>query len=77
MEVTPPYNVQAGEYDFHVEAQAPKAKAEKDLKVVLTGTYGFEGRHAQRRALAGDRARAERPASLCWCQTQARAPQAK
>ena len=42
MEVTPPYNVQAGEYDFHVEAQAPKAKAEKDLKVVLTGTYGLK-----------------------------------
>jgi uncharacterized membrane protein len=42
MEVTPPYNAQAGEYDFHVEAQAPKAKAEKDLKVVLTGTYGLK-----------------------------------
>jgi uncharacterized membrane protein len=42
MEVTPPYNAQAGEYDFHVEAAAPKAKAEKDLKVVLTGTYGLK-----------------------------------
>ncbi len=42
MEVTPPYNVQAGEYDFHVEVQGPKAKAEKDLKVVLTGTYGLK-----------------------------------
>jgi uncharacterized membrane protein len=42
MEVTPPYNAQAGEYEFHVEAQAPKAKAEKDLKVVLTGTYGLK-----------------------------------
>ena len=42
MEVTPPYNVQAGEYDFKVEAQAPKAKAEKDLKVVLTGTYSIK-----------------------------------
>jgi uncharacterized membrane protein len=42
MEVTPPYNAQAGEYDFKVEAQAPKAKAEKELKVVLTGTYGLK-----------------------------------
>jgi uncharacterized membrane protein len=42
MEVTPPYNAQAGEYDFHVEVQGPKAKAEKDLKVVLTGTYGLK-----------------------------------
>ena len=39
MEVTPPYNAEAGEYDFKVEVQSPKAKAEKDLKVVLTGTY--------------------------------------
>jgi uncharacterized membrane protein len=42
MEVTPPYNAQAGEYDFKVEVQSPKAKAEKDLKVVLTGTYGLK-----------------------------------
>jgi len=42
MEVTPPYNAQAGEYDFKVEAQSPKAKAEKELKVVLTGTYGLK-----------------------------------
>jgi len=42
MEVTPPYNAQAGEYDFRVEAAAPRAKAEKDLKVVLTGTYGLK-----------------------------------
>ncbi|PYJ05045.1 MAG: hypothetical protein DME25_09130 [Verrucomicrobia bacterium] len=42
MEVTPPYNVQAGEFEFKVEDQAPKAKAEKDLKVVLTGTYGLK-----------------------------------
>jgi uncharacterized membrane protein len=42
MEVTPPYNVQAGEYDFKVEAASPKAKAEKDLKVVLTGTYSIK-----------------------------------
>jgi len=42
MEVTPPYNVQAGEYDFKVEAQSPKAKADKDLKVVLTGTYSLK-----------------------------------
>lgn len=42
MEVTPPYNAQAGEYDFKVEAQSPKAKAEKDLKVVLTGTFGLK-----------------------------------
>jgi uncharacterized membrane protein len=42
MEVTPPYNAQAGDFDFKVEAQSPKAKAEKDLKVVLTGTYGLK-----------------------------------
>lgn len=42
MEVTPPYNAQAGEYDFKVEVQSPKARAEKDLKVVLTGTYGLK-----------------------------------
>ena len=42
MEVTPPYNVQAGEYDFKVEAQSPKAKADKDVKVVLTGTYSLK-----------------------------------
>ena len=59
MEVTPPYNAQAGEYDFKVEAQAPKAKAEKDLKVVLTGTYALKVGTAQRRALAGHRARPE------------------
>lgn len=42
MEVTPPYNAQAGEYDFKVEVQSPKARAEKELKVVLTGTYGLK-----------------------------------
>jgi uncharacterized membrane protein len=42
LEVTPPYNVQAGEYDFKVDVQSPKAKAEKDLKVVLTGTYSLK-----------------------------------
>jgi uncharacterized membrane protein len=42
MEVTPPYRAQAGEYDFKVEAASPKAKAEKDLQVVLTGTYGLK-----------------------------------
>jgi uncharacterized membrane protein len=42
MEVTPPHNAQAGEYDFKVEASTSKAKAEKDLKVVLTGTYGLK-----------------------------------
>jgi len=42
MEVTPPYNAQAGEYDFKVEAQSPKARAETDVKVVLTGTYGLK-----------------------------------
>lgn len=42
MEVTPPYNAQAGEYDFKVEVASPRAKAEKDLKVVLTGTYGLK-----------------------------------
>ncbi|MCX7887200.1 MAG: NEW3 domain-containing protein [Verrucomicrobiae bacterium] len=41
-EVTPPYNAQAGEYDFKVEVSSPKAKAEKELKVVLTGTYGLK-----------------------------------
>lgn len=42
LEVTPPYNVQAGEYDFKVEVYSPKAKAEQELKVVLTGTYGLK-----------------------------------
>ncbi|MCX8092218.1 MAG: NEW3 domain-containing protein [Verrucomicrobiae bacterium] len=42
MEVTPPYNAQAGEYDFKVFVESPRAKAEKDLKVVLTGTYGLK-----------------------------------
>ncbi len=42
MEVTPPYNAQAGEYDFKVEAQSPKARAETDVKVVLTGTYSLK-----------------------------------
>jgi uncharacterized membrane protein len=42
MEATPPYNAQAGEYDFKVIVESPKAKAEKDLKVVLTGTYGLK-----------------------------------
>ena len=42
MEVSPPFNAEAGEYDFKVEAASPKAKAEKDLKVVLTGTYGLK-----------------------------------
>jgi len=41
-EVTPPYNVQAGEYVFKVEAQSPKGKAEKELKVVVTGTYSLK-----------------------------------
>ncbi len=42
LEVTPPYNAQAGDYDFKVEAQSPRAKAEKDVQVVLTGTYGLK-----------------------------------
>jgi len=42
MEATPPYNVKAGEYDFKVDVQSPKAKAEKELKVVLTGTYSLK-----------------------------------
>jgi uncharacterized membrane protein len=42
MEATPPYNAQAGEFDFKVEAAAPKAKVEKELKVVLTGTFGLK-----------------------------------
>jgi len=42
MEVTPPYNVKAGEYDFKVEVHSPKAKADQELKVVLTGTYALK-----------------------------------
>lgn len=41
-QVNPPYNAQAGEYDFHVEVQSPKARAGKDLKVVITGTYALK-----------------------------------
>jgi uncharacterized membrane protein len=41
-EVTPPYRAQAGEYDFKVEVEAGRARAEKDLKVVLTGTYDLK-----------------------------------
>jgi len=41
-QVNPPYNAQAGEYNFRVEAQAPRGKAEKDLKVVITGTYALK-----------------------------------
>ena len=41
-EVTPPYNAKAGEYTFEVEVSSPKAKASKELKVVLTGTYALE-----------------------------------
>jgi len=42
MEVTPPYRAQAGEYNFQVQVESPKAKAAKDLQVVLTGTYGLK-----------------------------------
>ncbi|MCD6339521.1 MAG: hypothetical protein J7M29_09115 [Verrucomicrobia bacterium] len=38
-EVKPPYKAKAGEYVFKVTVEGPKAKAEKELKVVLTGTY--------------------------------------
>lgn len=41
-QVTPPYNAQAGDYNFRVEAAAPKGKAEKELKVVITGTYAIK-----------------------------------
>lgn len=41
-EVTPPYRAQAGEYDFKVEVEAGRARADKDLKVVLTGTYDLK-----------------------------------
>ena len=42
MEVTPPYRAEAGDYDFKVEVESPKARAEKSLQVVLTGTYGLK-----------------------------------
>jgi len=41
-EVTPPYRAQAGEYTFKVEVEAGRARAEKELKVVLTGTYDLK-----------------------------------
>jgi uncharacterized membrane protein len=42
LQVTPPYNAKAGDYEFRVEASSPKGKAEKDLKVVITGTYSIK-----------------------------------
>jgi uncharacterized membrane protein len=42
LQATPPYNAKAGEYEFRVEAGSPKGKAEKDLKVVITGTYSIK-----------------------------------
>ena len=42
LQVTPPYNAKAGEYEFRAEAGSPKGKAEKDLKVVITGTYAIK-----------------------------------
>jgi len=41
-QVTPPYNAKAGDYEFRVEAASPKAKVEKNLKVVITGTYAIK-----------------------------------
>jgi uncharacterized membrane protein len=41
-QVTPPYNAQASDYSFRVEAQMPKGKAEKELKVAITGTYAIK-----------------------------------
>lgn len=38
-EVKPPYRAPAGEYVFKVTVEGPKVKAERELKVVLTGTY--------------------------------------
>lgn len=42
MQVTPPYNAKAGEYEFRAEASSPKGKVEKDLKVTITGTYSIK-----------------------------------
>ncbi|MBN2506022.1 MAG: hypothetical protein JXQ71_04945 [Verrucomicrobia bacterium] len=42
LQVTPPYNAEAGEYEFRAEAASPKGKAEKDLKVVITGTHSIK-----------------------------------
>lgn len=42
MQVTPPYNAKAGEYEFRAEASSPKGRVEKDLKVIITGTYGLK-----------------------------------
>ena len=41
VEVTPPYNVEPGEYTIKVRVECPKTKAqaEKDLKVIITGKY--------------------------------------
>ncbi len=39
LEVDPAYNAEAGEYPINVQVQSPKAKAELELSVVLTGTY--------------------------------------
>jgi uncharacterized membrane protein len=42
MQATPPYNAKAGEYEFRAEAGSPKGRAEKDLKVIITGTYSIK-----------------------------------
>lgn len=42
MQVTPPYNAKAGEYEFRAEASSPKGRVERDLKVIITGTYGLK-----------------------------------
>lgn len=41
-EVIPPFRAQAGEYTFKVEVEAGRARAEKELKVVLTGTHDLK-----------------------------------
>jgi uncharacterized membrane protein len=42
MQVTPPYNAKAGEYEFRAETNSPKGRVEKDLKVIITGTYAIK-----------------------------------
>lgn len=42
VEVKPPYGVEAGEYPITVTVESQKAKAEKELKVVITGKYEID-----------------------------------
>ena len=51
MEATPPYNVQAGEYDFKVEVQSAKAKAEQERKDAEEGKRNCEDARNQLNAL--------------------------